>query len=94
LVPVTDFLSHVPVHSFRVDFEIVGDIRDIERIAAGPSIRDRARLKRAYGGRRWRKLKGIAQVRLRSGRVRLAELHWYEGHGVGKKEIRRKRYLD
>jgi hypothetical protein len=58
-----------------VNFEIIGEIHDIERIAAGPSIRDLARLKRVYGGRRWRKLKGIAQVRLRSGRVRLAELH-------------------
>jgi len=77
-----------------VNFEIIGEIHDIECIAAGPSIRDLARLKRVYGGRRWRKLKGIAQVRLRSGRVRLAELHWYEGHGIGKKEIRRKRYLD
>ena len=49
---------------------------------------------RRYGRGRWRKLKGIAQVRLGSGRIRLAELHWYEAHGIGKKDIKRKRYLD
>lgn len=43
---------------------------------------------------RWRKLKGVAYVRLRSGRIRLAELHWYEAHGIGRKEIKRKLYLD
>jgi hypothetical protein len=77
-----------------VNFEIIGEIHDIEPIAVGPSIRDLPRLRRLYGQGRWRKLKGVAQVRLRSGRVRLAELHWYEAHGIGKKEFKRKRYLD
>ena len=40
------------------------------------------------------KMKGVARIRLRSGRIRLAELHWYEAHGIGKKEFKRKRYLD
>lgn len=75
-------------------FEIIGEITDIETIAAGNAIRDIARLKKWYGPGRWRKLKGIALVRLSTGRVRRAELHWYEAHGIGKKEIKRKRYLD
>ena len=58
-----------------MDFEIVGEITDIEIIAAGTSVRDRARLRKQYGGGRWRKLKGIARVRLLSGRIRLAEVH-------------------
>ncbi|MGH9932056.1 MAG: hypothetical protein ACREA9_22880 [Pyrinomonadaceae bacterium] len=55
---------------------------------------DLARLQRKYGKGRWRKLKGIATVRLQSGRIRIAELHWYEAHGIGRKEIKRKRYRD
>ena len=77
-----------------MDFEIVGDIREIEIIAVGKSIRDISRLRKMYGPGRWRKLKGIAYVRLRSGRIRLAELHWYQAHGIGKKDMKRKRYLD
>jgi hypothetical protein len=77
-----------------MDFEIVGDITGIETIAAGSGIRDVKRLRKSYGKGRWRKLKGIARVRLVSGRVRLAELHWYEAHGIGKREVKRKRYLD
>lgn len=77
-----------------MEFEIVGEIKDVETIAAGKSIRDLSRLRRTYGKGRWRKLKGIALVRLRSGEIRRAELHWYEAHGIGRKEIKRKRYLD
>jgi len=73
-----------------MDFEIVGDITDIETIAAGTGVRDRARLRKQYGRGRWRKLKGIAKVRLLSGRIRLAEVHWYEAHGVGKREFKLK----
>ena len=75
-------------------FEIIGEITDIEPIAVGSSIRDLPRLRKHYGGGRWRKLKGVALIRLRSGHVRRAELHWYEAHGIGRKEIKRKRYLD
>lgn len=76
-----------------MNFEIVGEIAQIETIAAGKAIRDLPRLRRLYGKGRWRKLKGIAWVRLRSGRTREAELHWYEAHGIGRKEIKRKRYV-
>ena len=75
-------------------FEIVGEISQIETIAVGKRIRDLPRLRRVYGTGRWRKLKGVAVVRLRSGTVRRAEVHWYEAHGVGRKEVKRKRYVD
>jgi hypothetical protein len=75
-------------------FEIVGDITQVNTIAVGNRIRDLRRLRRLYGTGRWRKRKGVALVRLRSGTLRKAELHWYEAHGIGRKEIKRKRYLD
>jgi hypothetical protein len=75
-------------------FEIVGEISDIETIAVGNRIRELSRLRRVYGKGRWRKLKGVALIRLRAGPLRKAELHWYEAHGIGRKEIKRKRYLD
>jgi hypothetical protein len=77
-----------------MNFEIISEVTEIEAIAVGSSIRDVARLRRMYGKGRWRKLKGVAKVRLRSGRIRLAELHWYEAHGIGRREMKRKRYLD
>jgi hypothetical protein len=75
-------------------FEIIGDITDIGPIAVGSTIREVARLRKQYGRGRWRKLKGIALIRLANGRIRRAELHWYEAHGIGKREIKRKRYMD
>jgi hypothetical protein len=77
-----------------MNFEIIGEITGVETIAVGASIRDLKRLRKQYGRGRWRKLKGVARIRLRSGRIRLAELHWYEAHGIGRKEIKRKLYLD
>jgi len=71
-----------------VDFEIVSDITNIQTIAVGTGIRDRGRLQKYYGKGKWRKLKGIAEVQLPSGIVRLAEIHWYEAHGIGKKEFK------
>jgi hypothetical protein len=76
------------------DFVVLGDITEIETIAAGSGIRDLPRLRRLHGKGRWRRMKGVALVRLRSGRIHLAELHWYEAHGIGRKEIKRKRNLD
>ena len=74
----------------RMDFEIVGDITQIETIARGSGVRDRARLRRQYGQSRWRKLKGVAYVRLIDGSVRFAEIHWCEAHGIGKREFKLK----
>jgi hypothetical protein len=75
-------------------FEIISDITEIQTIATGKSIRDIARLRKQYGEGRWRKMKGIALIRLSNGRVHKAEIHWYEAHGIGRKEFKRKLYLD
>jgi len=75
-------------------FEIIGSITDIEIIAAGPGIRMASQLRKRYGKARWRKLKGTARVRFSDGTLRLADLHWFEAHGIGKKKIRIKRFLD
>jgi hypothetical protein len=77
-----------------LNFELVGEIEDVEIIALGGSIRDLKLLRRQYGSARWRKLKGAATVRLVNGTMRRAEIHWYEAHGVGKKKLKIKRYLD
>jgi hypothetical protein len=73
-----------------MDFEIVSELREVETIAVSTGIRDRARLRKMYGRGRWRKLKGIANVRLVDGTIRLAEIHWYEAHGIGKREFKLK----
>ncbi len=75
-------------------FEVIGDITNIERIAVSGSIRDLERLRKNYGPGRWRKLKGFALVRLEDGTKCDAELHWYEAHGIGKREMRVKELLD
>jgi hypothetical protein len=75
-------------------FEIIGEITDIEIIAVGGHIRILHLLRRRYGAARWRKLKGTASVRLANGSVHLAEVHWFEAHGIGKQKMRIKRLLD
>ena len=77
-----------------MEFEIVVDINDVEKIAVNTSIRDLSRLRKMYGKGRWRKLNGFARIQLSNGKIRDAELHWYEAHGIGKREIRLKRYID
>ncbi len=68
-----------------MDFEIIGELSDVETIAVGSGVRVRARPRRRYGGSRWRKLKGVASVRLSDGEVRLAEVRWYEAYCVGER---------
>ena len=75
-------------------FEMLGEIGGVETIASGKEIRDLRRLQRMYGKGNWRKMKGVALIRLRDGTVCRAELHWYEAHGIGKKEFKRKYFLD
>jgi len=77
-----------------MDFEVLGELSGVETIATGQSIRDLPRLRRLYGRGRWRKMKGVARIQLPDGSVWRAELHWYEAHGIGKKEFKAKRYLD
>ena len=74
-------------------FEVLGEISEVETFAAGSAIREIARLRRIYGRERWRKRKGMARVRLADGSVHLAELHWYEASGIGRKELKIKRLL-
>jgi hypothetical protein len=71
-----------------MDFELVGAIRNIQPIAVGRAIRGLARLRKRYGSGRWRKLKGVARVRLIDGTIHTAEIHWYEAHGMGRKELK------
>ena len=76
------------------DFEIIGRIEQIKTIAVGPRIREINRLRKAFGEGRWRKLKGIASMRLEDGTIHRVELHWYEAHGIGRKKLKIKDYLD
>lgn len=75
-------------------FELIGKIEDIETIAVGGRIHEIMRLRKQYGDGRWRKLKGVAKIRLQNTRVCNAELHWYEAHGIGRVKIKIKRLLD
>lgn len=74
-------------------FEIVGQFRDVETIATGRQVRVLAMLIKKWGRGQWRKMKGICVVRLRSGNLREAEIHWYEAHGVGKRDFKIKKLL-
>ena len=75
-------------------FEIVGEITHVETFATGSSIREISRLRKLYGRGRWRKRKGIAKGRLEDGAVLLAEVQWYEAHGIGRRDLKIKRYID
>ena len=75
-------------------FEIIGPIADVDTIATGHGIRDLAALQERFGRGNWRKLKGFATVQLEDGTIAEAELHWYEAHGIGKRWMKIKRYLD
>lgn len=77
-----------------MEFAIVGPISTITLIAGGTRLRQRQRLRRDYGPGDWVKRKGTGRVRLADGTIRLAEVHWYEAHGVGRREIKIKRLVD
>lgn len=77
-----------------MNFELIGKISNIEIIAVGREIRMLSVLKERYGQANWRKLKGIATVRLYDGTIRVAEIHWFEAHGIGRKKMRIKQILD
>ena len=74
-------------------FKILGPMVNVETIAAGRAIRELRRLQKAYGRARWRKRKGIARIQLSDGSIHTAEVHWYEAHGVGRKETKIKRLI-
>jgi hypothetical protein len=77
-----------------VKFEIVGEIDQIETIASGRGVKIRALLQKIHGRGRWRKRKGVAIIRLPNGALRRVELHWYEAHGIGRRDFKIKTYLD
>lgn len=74
-------------------FQIIGNIAEIETIATSSGIRELSRLRKRYGRGRWRKRKGIADVRLSDGDIVRVEIHWYEATGIGRKEFKIKHIL-
>jgi len=76
-----------------MDFKILSDIANVETIAIGNSIKEIRRLKRFYGEGRWRKMKGEAKIIVNNSTIVKAEIHWYEAHGIGKKEFKIKRII-
>ena len=77
-----------------MSFKIVGKIEKQRTFATGNGIREIARLRRVYGKGRWRKRKGIANIRLADGTLRTAEVHWYEASGIGRMEFKIKQFVD
>ena len=75
-------------------FVILTKLREVETIAVGSAIHEVARLRRLYGKGRWRKRKGFARIAFENGKRALAEIHWYEAHGIGRKEFKIKRFTD
>lgn len=76
------------------DFDLLSEITHVERIARGSGVRIRQYLNRTYGQGQWRKMKGRALIRIKgSGEVQYAELHWFEAHGIGRRDMKRKRPL-
>lgn len=86
--------ARIASEDLDVWFHILGQIRDVEVIAVGRAIRELPRLRKTYAGGRWRKLKGLATVELEDGSIHVAEVHWYEAHGIGRHEMKIKRFLE
>jgi hypothetical protein len=76
-----------------MEFDVVGDITGAQTVATSSGIRELGRLRKRYGRGRWRKRKGFAEIRLRSGEIVQAELHWYEATGIGKREMKIKAFI-
>jgi hypothetical protein len=75
-------------------FDVVGQITGVEVVASGSAILVLRTLRKVYGRGRWRKLKGVATILLPNGALRKVELHWYEAHGIGRRDLKIKRYLE
>lgn len=70
-----------------MDFEVICRVRNIETIATGrfgSSDGCTGGMARAGGGSG----KGLAAIRLQDGTVHAAEVHWYEAHGIGRREMK------
>jgi hypothetical protein len=79
---------------FPIHFEIIVDIEHVETLALGGKIRDIMRLQKQFDPGRWRKLKGVTKVRLKSGRICNAVVHWHEEHGIDRKKMKIKKLFD
>ncbi|AUB84312.1 hypothetical protein [Candidatus Thiodictyon syntrophicum] len=75
-------------------FDILDTITAIETIAAGQGVYIRRYLERTYGKGRWRKMKGLANLRLSDGTTCYAEIHWFEAHGVGRRDFKIKKVIE
>jgi len=75
------------------EFTIISNIKNIETIASGHSVHIKNYLDESYGKGKWRKMKGFATVKLHSGQIKNAEIHWFEAHGIGKKDFKIKRVI-
>ena len=77
-----------------MDFDLLSEIQNIELIARGTGIRIRQYLNQQYGRANWRKYKGFAWIRLHNnGEVQFAEIHWFEAHGIGRRDFKRKQRI-
>lgn len=76
-----------------MNFDIISQIKNIETIAKGSGIRILPRLEKVYGPGNWRKMKGVAAVQFPDGEKNEAEIHWYEAHGIGRKDFKIKRFI-
>lgn len=74
-------------------FKFRGEIVNVETIASGKGVRIHRYLERVYGKGRWRKMKGTATLELSDGTICETEIHWYEAHGIGRKDFKIKRIL-
>jgi hypothetical protein len=73
---------------------LVSTVTHQETFAKGSKIRELHRLIEAYGGKNWRKCKGIGFIQFSdTNEIVQAELHWYEAHGIGKVEMKIKELL-
>jgi len=72
---------------------ITGELSGVETIATSSGIREIARLRKRCGRGRWRKRKGVADIRWADGEIVRAEIHRYEASHAGKREFRIKRFL-
>ncbi|HTW86496.1 MAG TPA: hypothetical protein VMD75_00695 [Candidatus Binataceae bacterium] len=98
MVYSTERTRHLPIASaslknVSVPFQVLGEITETSTIAVGRAIRELRRLRKIYGTGRWRKMKGVARIRLPDDTNARAEVHWYEAHGSGGTELKIKRLL-
>jgi len=75
------------------DFRLLGPVKRVRAIVRGLGVQMRGYLTENYGGRNWRKMKGVATVEDEYGWIGEAEVHWFEAHGVGRVKWKIKRRL-